>query len=403
MPEALSSRERYLTTFRHREPDRVPILLDTNALVFFTPQARWYNQFERALVMLDLGCDPIINVWLPTPVVHPDVNVRTWRERGKDGRTYLGKEFQTPAGPLRQVVVETDDWCDYWHGFWIQRTLSCHQRDTYGMDLFDDWNVSRRTEPWVKGRQDLPKLRYVLQKPSGWQLDEWRHDAQRALEFARRHDLLTMARRTIVTEAALWLCDMTWFTMQFHDDPGFVEEFLEIMEPVAHRQAELALEAGVDVVQRRGWYDFPDFWGGRFERYILPSINDEARRVHQAGKLHCYLLTMGWAAYLDAFQKLETDILWGADPFEGGAPLQTFKARLRDKTLLGGISGERHLIQGTEPQVREAVRRAVAALAPGGGFVLASSSSVYHETKWENVLAMVDEARRVGRYPISGL
>jgi len=69
-----------------------------------------------------------------------------------------------------------------------------------------------------------------------------------------------------------------WFMTQLHDAPGFVAAFLELFEGVAAWQAELALEAGVDVLQRRGWYDEPAFWGGaHFPRYLQPSVNREAR------------------------------------------------------------------------------------------------------------------------------
>lgn len=401
MSDNFTSRERYLAAFRHEEPDRVPIFLDANALVFFTDEVKWYNQFERAEVLLRLGCDPMINIWLPTPVPHPDVKIRTWREKRPDGTIYIGKEFDTPKGTLRQIVQETPDWCDYWHGLWVQRTLAATMRVDYGMHLFDDWNVSRRTEPWVKGPDDLPKLPYILQKPPQWQLDEWTHDAQRAKEFAQKHDLLTMVRRTIVSDAWEWFCDIPWFAMQLCDDPGFVEEFLNIFEAAAAWQAPLALDVGVDVFQRRGWYDLPEFWGGRnYERYILPSVNREAELTHQAGALHCYLVTKGWGTFLQSLRKLESDILWGADPLAGGAPLATMKEHLREKTILGGISCEKQLAQGSEAAVREAVRKAISALAPGGGFVLASSSSVFHESKWANVAAMIGEAHRVGRYPI---
>ena len=401
MPADPASRERYLTAFRHQEPDRVPIFLDTSPVLFLTPEVRWYNQFERAEVLLELGCDPMINIWLPTPVPHPDVKITTWREKDADGTTRIGKQFDTPKGPLRQVVVETEDWCDYWHGFWIQHTLSGGQRDDYGVHVFDDWNISRRTEPWVKGRQDVAKLPYILHKPPQWQLDEWVHDAQRAMEFARKHGLLTMVRRTIVSDAAQWFCNVPWFMLQLYDDPGFVEEFLDVFEAAARWQADLGLEVGADVFQRRGWYDIPHLWGGRhFDKYILPSINREAGLAHEAGALHCYLLTAGWGPYLDAFGELQSDILWGADPDVGGAPLEEMKRRLEGKTILGGINGEGALIRGSEEDVRKAVRKAVAALAPGGGFVLAASSSVWHGTGWENLAAMIDEAHRVGRYPI---
>jgi len=278
MSDELSSRQRYLAALNHEEADRIPIFLDSLPCAFFTDEVKWYNQFERALVMKNLGCDPMINIWLPTAVLSSEVSVRTWRER-QDGKVFLGKEFDTPKGVLRQIVEETEDWVSAEHGYWVQRTLECGNKMTYGMDVFDDWAVSRRTEPWIKGKEDLPKLKYVLQKPAKWELDEWRHDAQRAIEFAEKHDLLTCVRRVVISDASEWFCDIEWFMLQLYDDPEFVEEFLEIFEEVAAWQTELALDMKPDIFQRRGWYDTPDFWGGKhFDKYIAPSIKSMAKK-----------------------------------------------------------------------------------------------------------------------------
>ena len=392
--QQLSSKERYLTTMQHQQPDRVPILLDTKPLFHFNEDVKWLNQFQRAECLLELGCDPIINIWLPTPVPHGDVQIKTWREKQPDGTILFGKEFVTPKGPLRQVVHETGDWCDPDHDFWIQRTLGNDLRQEFGMHVFDDWNILRRVEPWLKGHEDLAKLPYILQKPAEWQLDEWRFDAQRAIEFAQKHQLLTMVRRTIVADASQWFCDIPWFMMQLYDAPGFVEEFLGLFESVADWQVELAVDLDIDTFQHRGWYDTPEFWGGpHFNRYIMPMINRQAKTVHQAGKRHCYLLTEGWGPYLDTFGTLETDILWGADPVQGKADLPTVKAKLgKSKTILGGISAEHHLIDCDPKVTRKATRQAIDALAPGGGFILAASSSIWPEASWSCITALIDEA-----------
>ena len=379
----------------------MPIFLDVHPPCFFTEQVKWYTQFERAEVMLDLGCDPMINIWLPDAVVDPEVTIKTWREKRSDG-IYLGKEFHTPKGILRTVVEETPDWCDYQHGLWVQRTLGSGMREDYGIHVYDDWAISRRIEPWVKGREDLAKLPYIQQKPVQWQLDEWRHDAERAMEFAQKHDLLTMVRRTITNDATMWFCDIPWFMMQLYDDVEFVQEFLKIFEEVALWQTELALQLKPDVLQHRGWYDGPNFWGGEhFERHVVPFLQKQAQMVHEAGALHCYLLTQGWGSYLDTFQQLKTDILWGADPMQLGVGLAELKQRIgAQQVILGGISSEAHLTRGSEEQTRAATRAAIRALAPGGGFILASGSSVWSQNKWQNIAAMVDEAHRIGRYPV---
>lgn len=397
MTQNISSRERYLITLNRQQPDRVPILLDIGPAFYCNHQVRWRNQFERAECLLELGCDPMINIWLPTPVPHPEVTIQTWREPQADGTFLLGKSFDTPKGQLRQVVRETQDWCDWAHTFWVQRTLGTGQREEFGMHVFDDWNISRRTEPWVKSAADLEKLPYILQRPAQWQLDEWRHDAQRAIAFAQQHQLLTMVRRTIVSDANQWFCDIPWFMTQLYDAPEFVQDFLGIFEQVAAWQTELALDLEVDVLQHRGWYDTPDFWGGpHFTQYISPMINRQARLVHQAGKKHCYLQTEGWGGYLEALAQLDTDLLWGADPVQGRADLATIKNRLgRNKAILGGISTEHHLIGCTPAVTRQATRQAIEALSPGGGFILASSSSIWPEASWDCVAALVDEAHKI--------
>jgi len=50
--------------------------------------------------------------------------------------------------------------------------------------------------------------------------------------------------------------------------------------------------------------------------------------------------------------------------------------------------------------VRRDVRRCIDAAAEGGGFILTSSNSLHADVKPENILVMVDEARRYGRYPL---
>ncbi len=398
--QKLSSKERYLTTFSGKEPDRVPIFLDVGAPRFFSESVKWYTPFEKYKVLLELDCDPIVIIWLPTPVIHRNVKVSTWREKTPDGQTLLGKQFDTPKGALRQVVRETEDWCDFEHGFWVQRTLGGTTREEYSMHVFDDWNISRRIEPWVKSYEDLEKLSYILQKPDDWQLDEWRHDAERAIEFAQKHNLLTMVRRTIVSDASQWFCDIPWFMLQLYDNPQFVEQFLAIFEEIANWQVELALDLKPDVFQHRAWYAGPDFWGGKhFENYILPVINRQADIVHQTDTLHCFLMTEGWGSYIPQLQAVRSDMLWGADPFLSRADLKTIKRELgQTKTIIGGTSSEHHLVGCDEQTTRRAVRDAIEALAQGGRYVLASSSSIWFETEWQLISAMIDEAKKIGRY-----
>lgn len=77
------------------------------------------------------------------------------------------------------------------------------------------------------------------------------------------------------------------------------------------------------------------------------------------------------------------------------------KQRFGDRLVLwGGIPVE-ELVLGTPESVRAAVRRAMEAAAPGGGFILGPSHSVAYGTKYENFMAMLEEFDRL-RFRFAG-
>lgn len=401
--EPLSSRERYRTTFRHEEPDRVPLFMNAPQFYFVDDRVQWRDQFERADGLLAMGQDPMIDIWLPDPVCDPEVEIRSWRTIPEEGgEPLMFKEYHTPAGVLRQVVRETSDWCSPLHTPWQPTTFGIEKRTHYGMDLFDDWAISRRTEPWVKGPEDVEKLQYILKLPSGHLLDEWRQDALRAKKFAQERGLLLMVRRTIVGDAFLWLCNGSDFMCAMIESPDYVREFLAVFQAWSLQLIELALDIGVDVIQRRGWYENPDFWGPtHFATYLAPLIEEETQLVHQADTLHCYLLTEGHGHYLDTLSNMSVDILWGIDPVMGQVNLSEIKARLGGtKTLLGGVNSEVTLTQGTEEDIRKSTREVIATLAPGGGFVLSPIGGIWPGIPWRNVEVFFDEWKKWRTYPI---
>lgn len=92
----------------------------------------------------------------------------------------------------------------------------------------------------------------------------------------------------------------------------------------------------------------------------------------------------------------------GIHPIEPGAmDLKDVKARYGGKVcILGNVDCRNVLPFGTEEEVRRDVRRCIDAAARGGGYVLTSSNSIHANCKVQNVYAMVDEARKYGKYPL---
>lgn len=391
----MSSRERMLAALSREAHDHVPFSPYISQGPVWKAPLFWRDQTERAECLLELGLDPTMDIWFPDPQPHRDVKIKTWRERNENGKLIITKEYHTPAGILRQSVKETDDWCNQRHGPWIPSTWGIEKRDHFGIDLFDDYNVSRRTTPWVKGPEDLDKLRYIIRLPEGHILDEWYMDAERAKEFARKHDILLTARRTIVGDAFQWFCDINEFMCWMIDAPDFVEEFLGIFNDWALGMAKMALEADVDIVIRRGWYESPVFCGKKYwSKYIAPTIGNETGLVHEAGKLHSYLLPEGQGAYASILDEMEFDILQGIDPrmLHGGNLETLYEQTGEKKSFWGGVNAEVTLETQDEELIDAAVKEAIEALDANNGLVL--SAFLFPEVPQNSIMHMINSWKK---------
>jgi len=383
-----------LAALTRQGPDHVPLSPYIYQGAHYEAPLRWHDQITRAGRMLELGMDPTMDIWLPQPQLHPEVRVRSRRDKS-GSETVLTKEYHTPAGVLRQVVVETDDWCSWKHWHMVPATMGAEGRDSFGLDLFDDWAVSRRKEPWIKGPEDLDKLRYVVRLPEDNQLDEWRMDAERITEAAGKLDVLLMVRRTVVGDAFQWLCDLEDFMCSMIEEPAFVSEFLGILQEWSLGLTELGLETDADVFQRRGWYETPTFWGVKYwQKYLAPCIEAETALVHDAGRLHSYLVPEGHGAYAATLKEMKMDILQGIDPrMMHGGDLRSLCEQLGDtKSFWGGVNGEVVLESCDAAMIEKEVRAAIGALGGNGGLVL--SANIFPETPREGVMHMIDAWRK---------
>jgi len=70
-------------------------------------------------------------------------------------------------------------------------------------------------------------------------------------------------------------------------------------------------------------------------------------------------------------------------------------------SFCGAIDTGWVLPHGTPDDVRAEVRRRIKDLGPGGGYILASVHCIQPDVPLENVIAMLDEAKIAGRYPLA--
>jgi len=400
MPEVMtpmSSRERIMATCRHEPADHVPLHLEVHPsyLQYDPVVATWKDQFERTDAMLSLGADAMVEVWLPDPCCHADVTIRSWRKEATQSEpALLFKEYETPAGSLRQIIKETDDLYS-WHK--INRNTRGPLADLIdGVGLLEDVNPSRSVEFLIKGPEDLEKMRFLFQPLSGEQLRRWRENALFAKREARKRSVAFLARRTFCGSALLWLTDVQQTLCALDSDPQFFEEFLRIIHDWQKKNLSMVLDIGVDMVTRFGYYDTPDFWGRKyFQKYLKSRIDEEADLVHQAGALLCQQQSEGVTQLVDIYKDMKVDVLRDIDPVQGGEDMALLKKELgTTKTLMGGINADLMLANASAEQIDRVVRDTLELMSPGGGFILHPIPGIYAGVPWNKVLHLVKSWRK---------
>lgn len=139
-----------------------------------------------------------------------------------------------------------------------------------------------------------------------------------------------------------------------------------------------------------------------FDRFILPHL----RRLADLGRSYGLRVLLhscgGIEPLIPSFIEAGVDGIHAVQPSCRGMDLERLKALYGERLLLSGaIDSQRVLIEGAPEAVREAVRRTIEVLAPGGGYVAgASHDYILEETPVANVLAMFDAVEEFGAYPI---
>ncbi len=138
-----------------------------------------------------------------------------------------------------------------------------------------------------------------------------------------------------------------------------------------------------------------------YRQLVLPRMQKLVAECHRLG--------VPFIKHTDGnITRLEQELLVdsGIDAYQAIEPVAGMDiARLKQRygshlTLMGNIDCAYLLCNGTPEEVAAETRRVIEAAAPGGGFVLTSSNSIHNGVRLENYMAMLETARRFGRYPI---
>ncbi len=390
-----------MSVFNHEEPDRVPIDL-MNAVYRYPGEPFRIEPLGRLKMIDELGGDPILDIWMPPEVYHPDVKV-TKGTCGKSDEGYplLFTEYQTPAGTLRQVVKETPEWrSEVFHMIEEWRNLGDSIREDWDVHLFDDWNTARYADSPIRSMEDVEKLKYLLNLPTGDSLARWREEANTIKKWAEKYQVIVRGRRAFGGAAGMWLWRWEDFVLAMVEDPDLVEAFLRVVRDWNTKRAELVLDVGVDVLMYFGYYETPDVYSPqRFERFCRPYLEKLGKMSHEASALFCLQRSMGNARQVDVLKRMPIDIFYDAEPGISGDDLGVLKAELGQKcTLWGGIDSTTVVNKGSMEDIDNAVREAMELLKPGGGFVIRPLAWMEHDLPDEKIVGTVQACRKHGPY-----
>jgi hypothetical protein len=189
------------------------------------------------------------------------------------------------------------------------------------------------------------------------------------------------------------------FSMALYGNVKLIETMLDRYIDWNIRVAEGLTAAGVDFLV---CYDDIAFNSGPF---FSPQVFREIflpRMKRFAGTL-----TIPWVYHSDGDLRILFDDLLsmgmnGFNPFQPDVmDIFKYKKQYGDRLCLwGNIDLKYTLSGGTEAEVEAEVREKIKALAPGGGYILATSNSITDCCKVENILAMIQAKEKYGRYPM---
>lgn len=382
MPQ-MTSRERVLAALGRQPVDYAPCSPWFNSLSDHQRVGRrWQfpwgpSERERCEYCVNvLGVDPIVPCGLPATTPAPGVASRVWYEDGQ-----IHKVYTTPAGELSSSVRYDDRWP---HGL--------------NIPFFSDFNPGHAAKFWIDSEQDLEAFSYIHRPLDGAaSLDATRFAfAEAKRRIADPLHLATWTSGGYGLTGALQVFGPTNLCLLAAEKPALIHRYLDLDHAVNLRMIELALDFEIDIIGRNGFYETSDFYSPRMlEEFLFDKLQAESRFIHQGGAVETYTVNTGVMPMLDYLRRLEVDCLLSTDIAFNDMDLQLLYEKMEGTKAFWTGPSSSYQLQEKDPEVtRQAVRDCFRVFGRTG-FILSPAPSAHSIMPWENVLAMIDEWKKL--------
>ena len=376
----LTSRERVLCALNHEEPDRVPIFFGTSGAT--TMLAPGYDRLKA-----HLGIQGETTVfWRGLQYVLMDEEVLAWS--GSDGRPLL-------AGPAPAVFtrdISENAYVDGWGCLWERRPGALYYEvvdspiRTATIDDLDRY-------PW-------PELAHPSRFAGLREKAKAIQDAGYAV--VALSGVTPFEQSYMLRGVEQWMLDLA-------GDPDFalalMRKITDLMKASVIQLLEEAgdtidvLVTGDDLGSQTSTLISPKMYRRLIKPFHVELMSEIKKRTkakifyHSDGNIY---------SLLPDLIEIGVDLL---NPVQVNAGDMGDTARLKREfgdrlSFCGAIDTGWVLPSGTPDDVHAEVRRRIKDLGPGGGYILASVHCIQPDVPVENVIAMLDEAKVAGTYPI---
>lgn len=340
--------ERVLTAIKRGEPDRVPIfelMIDPNVIQGILPGASYPDLVE----VLDIDC-----------VVSPTPSSMYGKEilEENDGLPV----FKTEWGDIRGTTAEL-----------VPIPIA------YPLKSRKDWEKYQIPNPEKPGRFET--LKALVKRFKG----------QRAIG-CHLHDSFNYPS---------YLFGLSNLMMNLIDDPGWMHEVVDACNQHCVRMVQLAIETGADFIV------FGDDVGGKsgplispnhYAEFFLPGLANVTRAAHEKGAFVIKHTDGNVYKLLDMFAEVGIDAFHPSDPSAGMDIFEVKQKYAKRFTVVGSVDVGDPLSHWPVSQLVEEIRRRIVQLAPGGGWIIASSNTIHSSVRPENYHALVTAIQTYGCY-----
>lgn len=353
-----TSRQRILTCFEHRQPDRVP------TFIWINPDAT-----QRLAAHLGLGSET---------EVHERLRIDRWES--------VGLQVRAPAecqDQIRSLVPDHYKDDDRYHVNSSGRVVRLHP----GSDYLEDsvWHPLAEAEaPEDLDLYPLPRQEWITVP----------EDLPHRVQALKDQGAVVMGHLTQPFKAAWLLRGMDNVLMDYAIRPGLLDRLYDVLYGFQEAMGARMAEAGVDIVQITGDIAMqnslimsPDAWR-RFDKARLKRLISALKEANPG--VRAMMHTDGDArAIVEDLIECGLDILNPIQP-ECMDPVE-FKRECGDRLVMHGcVSLQKTLPFGSPHDVESEIQHLIEHCNANGGLCLGPSNVIFKEIPPENVVAMYD-------------